>query len=51
MESQYVAKEVADVDDCIKKQATVVNEDEMEAHNIRMMKYTVSPVVRVAVHP
>lgn len=39
------------VDDCIKKQATIVNEDEVEAHNIRMMKYTVSPVVRVAVNP
>lgn len=39
------------VDDVIKKQATIVNEKNLTAHNIRMMKYTVSPVVRVAVHP
>lgn len=39
------------VDDCIIKQATIVNEDEIQAANIRMMKYTVSPVVRVAVNP
>lgn len=38
------------IDDVIKKQATIVNEDYADAHNIRMMKYTVSPVVRVAVH-
>ena len=39
------------VDDCIMKQATIVGENMMDAHNIRMMKYTVSPVVRVAVTP
>jgi len=39
------------IDDCIKKQATIVNEKQENAHNIRMMKYTVSPVVRVAVNP
>lgn len=33
------------------KQATIVGEKMMDAHNIRMMKYTVSPVVRVAVSP
>jgi elongation factor 2 len=38
------------IDDVIKKQATIVNEDMEDCHNIRMMKYTVSPVVRVAVH-
>lgn len=37
------------IDDCIKKQATIVNEDNVSCHNIRMMKYTVSPVVRVSV--
>lgn len=39
------------VDDVIKKQATIVDWDMMDAHNIRMMRYTVSPVVRVAVSP
>ena len=39
------------VDDVIKKQATIVDEKMDHAHNIRMMKYTVSPVVRVAVTP
>jgi len=39
------------VDDCIVKQATIVDHDVIDAHNIRMMKYTVSPVVRVAVTP
>jgi len=39
------------VDDVIKKQATIVSADVDDAHNIRMMKYTVSPVVRVAVTP
>lgn len=39
------------VDDCIMKQATIVGEKMLDAHNIRMMKYTVSPVVRVAVTP
>jgi len=39
------------VDDVIKKQATIVDWDMAEAHNIRMMRYTVSPVVRVAVSP
>ena len=39
------------VDDCIMKQATIVGANMLDAHNIRMMKYTVSPVVRVAVTP
>jgi len=39
------------VDDVIKKQATIVNIECEDAHNIRMMKYTVSPVVRVSVRP
>ena len=39
------------VDDVIMKQATIVGEKMTTAHNIRMMKYTVSPVVRVAVTP
>lgn len=39
------------VDDVIKKQATILSDGCDYAHNIRMMKYTVSPVVRVAVTP
>ncbi len=39
------------VDDKISKQATIVGAGMKDAHNIRMMKYTVSPVVRVAVTP
>ena len=37
------------VDQCLMKTGTI--SDNENAHNIRVMKYSVSPVVRVAVKP
>lgn len=37
------------IDQCLVKTGTI--SDHPEAHNIRVMKYSVSPVVRVAVKP
>ncbi|GKG42532.1 elongation factor 2-like protein, partial [Tanacetum coccineum] len=38
------------LDQFITKNATLTNEKEVEAHPIRAMKFSVSPVVRVAVN-
>eukprot|EP01103_Thecamoeba_quadrilineata_P013548 TRINITY_DN3795_c0_g2_i1.p1 TRINITY_DN3795_c0_g2~~TRINITY_DN3795_c0_g2_i1.p1 ORF type:complete len:885 (-),score=160.46 TRINITY_DN3795_c0_g2_i1:140-2437(-) len=37
------------VDNCLRKSGTITTSD--DAHNIRVMKFSVSPVVRVAVEP
>lgn len=39
------------VDDKIKKQATIVDKDNKNSHNIKMMKFTFAPIVKVAVRP
>jgi elongation factor 2 len=39
------------LDNVILKNATLTNEKELDAHTIRAMKFSVSPVVRVAVQP
>lgn len=36
-------------DDVIVKSATIIGIEHEDAHNIRRMKYSVSPVVRIAV--
>ncbi|KAI4323181.1 hypothetical protein L6164_022808 [Bauhinia variegata] len=39
------------LDQCITKNATLTNEKEVDAHTIRAMKFSVPPVVSVAVEP